>query len=199
MHSQPQTFFPQEPAITLYDPLADLLGAGDGHFTYTFDDAVKLSGHACPTVAGAFLLVKVALDHLYPNQTPTRGEIGVALAGGEEEGVNGPMSQVYTLLTGAAARQGFQGLGGQHVRKDLLQYKVKGADLVTFTRRDTGASVTLTYSPAAIPAAGDMGEAMRQILYGSKDPQVKEQFSTAWRQRVLAILADGGKRTIQVV
>ena len=43
--------FPDTPSIRLYDPLGDLLGAGDGHFTYTFDDAVKLAGHACPTVA----------------------------------------------------------------------------------------------------------------------------------------------------
>jgi hypothetical protein len=66
MTTQSAPLFPLEPAITLYDPLGELLGAGEGVFTYTFDDAVKLSGHACPTVAGAFLLVKVALDRLYP-------------------------------------------------------------------------------------------------------------------------------------
>ncbi len=45
------SMFPQDITINLYDPLAELLGAGDGRFTYTYDDAVKLSGHACPTVA----------------------------------------------------------------------------------------------------------------------------------------------------
>ncbi|MCP3666254.1 MAG: hypothetical protein GY696_27770 [Gammaproteobacteria bacterium] len=39
------TLFPTTPAITLHDPLADLFGAGDSCFHYTFDDVVKLPGH----------------------------------------------------------------------------------------------------------------------------------------------------------
>lgn len=191
--------FPAQPAIILFDPLAELLGAGDGKFTYIFDDAVKLSGHACPTVAGAFLLVKVALEHLYPDGLPQRGDITVELDGDQEEGVNGPLSQVYTLITGAAAAQGFQGLAGRHERKNLLRFNVDGAAMVTFGRRDTGKKVTLSYSPSAIPPAPEMGANMGQILSGNTDPQIKSQFTAAWRQRVLDILADGGKSTVRVV
>ncbi|MBF0194893.1 MAG: hypothetical protein HQL71_10050 [Magnetococcales bacterium] len=191
--------FPNQPSITLYDPLAELLGAGDGKFTYTFADAVKLSGHACPTVAGAFLLVKVALDNLYPGEEiPQRGGINVEIAGGPSEGVNGPLSQVYTLLTGASGKQGFHGLAGQFVRRDLLKFSVNGAGMVTFTRQDSGAKVSLTYSPAAIPPKTNLSSMMGEILSGSASKDTKQKFATGWRQRVLEILADEGKSTVQV-
>ncbi|MBF0443971.1 MAG: hypothetical protein HQL68_00140 [Magnetococcales bacterium] len=195
-----ENIFPDQPSITLYDPLAELLGAGDGKFTYTFVDAVKLSGHACPTVAGAFLLVKVALDNLYPgDEIPQRGDITVEIAGGPSEGVNGPLSQVYTLLTGASGVQGFHGLAGQFVRKDLLRFGVAGAGMVTFARRDNGKKVTLAYSPASIPPRANIGPMMGEILSGGASNETKQQFATGWRQRVLDILADGGQSTVQVV
>jgi hypothetical protein len=50
-----ERLFDAGPCLTVHDPLAELLGAGDGTWTYTFDDAVRLAGHACPTVAGAYV------------------------------------------------------------------------------------------------------------------------------------------------
>jgi len=50
-------FFARIPTLTLRDPLAELLGAADGGLIeYCFADAVKLAGHSCPTVAGAWLI-----------------------------------------------------------------------------------------------------------------------------------------------
>lgn len=47
-------FFDDVPAIRLYDPLAEFLGAvDDGVIEYRYLDAVKLAGHSCPTVASA--------------------------------------------------------------------------------------------------------------------------------------------------
>ena len=44
------------------DPLAEFLGAADGgRLEYTYADAVKLTGHSCPTVAGAWLATRRAL------------------------------------------------------------------------------------------------------------------------------------------
>src|SRR5690606_10496369 len=49
-------FFNAIPAIIMQDPLAQLLGAADaGLIEYTYADTVKLAGHSCPTVAGAYL------------------------------------------------------------------------------------------------------------------------------------------------
>ncbi len=187
--------FPTTPSITLHDPLAELLGAGDGHFDYTFDDAIKLSGHACPTVAGAFLMAVQALNTLYEGETPVRGAIQVTIPGPVDAGVNGPISQVFTLLTGAAADNGFHGLGGQHARNGLLTFAADG-DAFLFQRSDNGKRVAVTYDPSPIPPDPAMMPLLQQILQGSADDIVRQQFQTLWRGRVIAILEDGGKKTV---
>lgn len=190
--------FPKTPAITLYDPLGDLLGAGDGHFTYTFDDAVKLAGHACPTVAGAFLLAKTALERLFPGETPLRGDIRITIHGPVDQGVNGPISQIFTLLTGAAAQNGFHGLAGQFVRSHLLHFReTLPPGPFTFERISTRQTIQLLYSIDHFPPSPLIGEYMPLILSGRATDLHKEKFRDAWRQRVLAILADHGLNTVQ--
>lgn len=193
--------FPKTPSITLYDPLGDLLGAGGGQFTYTFEDAVKLAGHACPTVAGAFLLARGALERLFPGETAQRGDLQVVVPGSVGQGVNGPMSQVFNLLTGAAADNGFHGLGGQFVRSHLLTFQPEAAPGApfTFTRISTQKSVQLLYSADAFPPSSAVPELMPLALSGRASRAQKAQFQAAWRQRVLDILADEGARTIQQV
>ncbi|MBF0186269.1 MAG: hypothetical protein HQM06_18025 [Magnetococcales bacterium] len=192
--------FPTTPSITLYDPLGDLLGAGDGHFTYSFVDAVKLAGHACPTVAGAFLLAKLAAERLFADAIPVRGEIRVTIPGPVGQGVNGPISQIFTLLTGAAAQNGFHGLAGHYVRSGLLQFAERpSADPFLFVRPATGQSVALLYSTEAFPPAAAMGQLMPLVLSQQASPAQREQFRTLWLQRVLAILADEGRSTIRLL
>ncbi|MGB9194890.1 MAG: hypothetical protein WCB88_13250, partial [Azonexus sp.] len=83
-------FFARIPAVTLRDPLAELLGAAEGGLIeYRFADAVKLAGHSCPTVAGAWLMTVRALRALYGAGIPLRGNIKVALRDELESGVSG--------------------------------------------------------------------------------------------------------------
>ncbi|MBF0136791.1 MAG: hypothetical protein H7833_16365 [Magnetococcus sp. DMHC-1] len=192
--------FPLEPTITLYDPLAEFLGGGKGLFTYTFEDAVKLAGHACPTVAGAFLMAVQALKHLYPNEIPQRGDVAIIIPGLPDQGVNGPISQVFTLVTGAATDNGFHGLAGRYSRKDLLTFDTsttREGPWFRFRRISNGQSVALGYSPQTIPPDPGMGQDMEQVISGQADAATRERFQTAWRQRVQMILADGGRRTIR--
>ncbi len=66
---QTPAFFDQAPAIVMYDALAQTLGAmQDGLIEYHYLDAVKLAGHSCPTVAGAWLMTRAALARLYPGK-----------------------------------------------------------------------------------------------------------------------------------
>jgi hypothetical protein len=191
--------FPDSPVLRLYDPLGEVLGAGDGVYTYRFDDAVKLAGHACPTVAGAFLMATRAVALLYRDELAQRGDLRVTLHGRPDAGVNGPISQVLTLLTGAAAENGFHGLGGQQVRKGLMAFAGEGAAFttgVTFERIATSARVTLRYDPAAIPPAPTMGADLQAVLSGAADDAVRQRFRNAWRGRVERILADGGAQTV---
>ena len=190
------TPFPATPSITLYDPLAKLLGAGNGEFTYSFADAVKLSGHACPTVAGAFLMSLRAVEALYPSETPVRGNIRVILQGAQNQGVNGPISQVFTLITGAAEENGFQGLGGQHQRRGLLAFNDSTIEGFRFQRLDTGVTVSVDYDPSPIPPDPKMFPLLQRILQNQASEEERETFSGLWRNRVERILADGGASTL---
>ena len=120
-------FFARVPAVTLRDPLAELLGAAEGGLIeYRFADAVKLTGHSCPTVAGAWLMTVRALRALYGDEIPERGNVAVALRESLDSGVAGVIGSVAGLLTGAAGAGGFKGLGGRHSRRNLLQFGVAG-------------------------------------------------------------------------
>lgn len=192
------SLFPNSPQLHCHDPLGVFLGITEsGAYTYTFDDVVKLSGHACPTVAGAFLLVLVALSRLYPGQIPERGDLSITLPGTADTGVNGPMGQVFTLLTGAAGENGFKGLGGRFVRRGLLHHDPMASAGIRFQRLSTGASVILTYDPGPIPPHGEMGGDLQRLLHGDDDEETARRFGLHWRARVDAILADGGRSTIR--
>jgi len=190
--------FPSEPSLTLFDPLADLLGAGDGRLHYRFDDIVKLSGHACPTVAGAFLMGIKALEALYGDQVPTRGNIKITSPGTISSGVNGPISQVLTFITGAAGDNGFHGLGGHYRRSGLLEFTGDSSGDYTFRRTDTNAAVCANYNPSSIPPAPEMGSLLQQVLQGEGDSDTKSRFQKLWRDRVMQILQDEGTQTIFV-
>ena len=48
-------------SIAMHDPLAEFLGAAEGgRLDYSYADAVKLTGHSCPTVAGAYAATRGA-------------------------------------------------------------------------------------------------------------------------------------------
>lgn len=182
-------FFDEVPAITLYDPLADLLGAiEEGMVTYTYLDAVKLAGHSCPTVAGAYLMALKGLDALYPDSVPQRGDIVVTIRGGREEGTNGVVGNVLGLITGAAAEEGFKGLGGHFSRNALLRFERALSAPVMMQRKETGEAVYLHYNPSAAPIAPIPPERMRAVTSASEEE--KKAFGRLWQQNVAAILAD---------
>jgi hypothetical protein len=98
--------------IRLKDPLAETLGAfkkENAILESTFLDVVKLAGHACRTTAAAYLCCQKALLELYLDEIPIRGEIAITVYGEPDEGVYGVISQIFSLLTGAASVTGFRG------------------------------------------------------------------------------------------
>ena len=95
-------FFDAVPRISLYDPLAEFLGATkDGILQYGYFDAVRLAGHSCPTVAAAYWSTFKALACLYPDAMPVRGEIRVEFSQDSASGVTGVIANVVSMLTGA--------------------------------------------------------------------------------------------------
>jgi hypothetical protein len=182
-------FFEQVPSLTLRDPLADMLGAAqDGVIAYDYADAVKLAGHSCPTVAGAWLMARRALVALYPDSLPERGNILVDLRAPQDAGTSGVVGAVLGLITGAAGDGGFKGLGGQHVRRDLLRYGA-GIDAdARFTRLDTSVSVLVDYHPEVVAPSPEMPPLMARVVGGVSDEQERMQFARLWQDRVRRIL-----------
>jgi hypothetical protein len=184
-------FFSRVPAITVRDPLAELLGAAEGGLIeYRFADAVKLAGHSCPTVAGAWLMSVRALRALYGDETPVRGNIAVALHETIDSGVAGVIASVATLLTGAAGEGGFRGLGGQYSRRGLLSFGLSGIAGMAFRRLDTNATVDCFFRPNSVTADPRMGELLPMILHGGADAAQTRLFGELWQDRVRRLLVE---------
>ena len=188
-------FFDAVPPLRLRDPLAAALGAArDGLLTYHYVDAVKLAGHSCPTVAGAWLMAATGLAALYGEALPERGAIAVQLREHETAGTTGVTGMVLGMLTGAAGPGGFQGLGGRFARRGLLSYG--HGDLpanVRLVRRDTGRQVDLDYDPSPVPPDPEQQPLMQKLLRGEASEAERARFAELWQDRVARILQQGSE------
>ena len=197
-----QPFYDDVEPIRLRDPLAVFLGAIDEgeDFIFTYADAVKLAGHSCPAVSGAYKITEKALKALYKNETPVRGEISVRVLGSVANGANGPISQVISLITGAAPETGFAGLGDQFVRKGKLVFDEKNeeANAFVFTRDDSGKSVKIAYHPHVLPQDKDMPALFTKCIVGTATEKQREKFRTLWQARVKAVLLEEAKGLFKV-
>lgn len=192
-----QAFYEEVEPIRLKDPLAVFLGAIDEkeEFIFTYEDAVKLAGHSCPAVSGAYKVTQKALLVLYGNETPLRGGISVRVLGSIDNGANGPISQVISLITGAAPETGFAGLGNSFIRKNKLTFDEKNeeANAFVFTRDDNKKSVKVTYHPENVPADEDMHELFTKSIVGTASEKQKEKFKEMWQKRVKCVLFEEAK------
>lgn len=187
-------FFDQAPTLTVQDPLAAFLGAAqDGILTYRYADAVRLCGHSCPTVAGAYLMVIKGLEALYGAELPQRGDIEAFMQGNRDEGTTGVTASVVQLLTGAAPETGFGGIGiqGRFARRNLLSFgagEINGT--LTLRRKDNGKTVAVSLNAAPKPFAPEMRELMPKAVGGSASADELKQFGELWQERVRAFLID---------
>ncbi len=185
-------FYDQAPVISTRDPLAALLGAtDDGLIDYHYLDAVRLAGHSCPTVAGAYLMARAALRALYPDGPAERGGVDVQIPGAESEGVNGVIGQIFTLITGAAADNGFHGIAGRFVRQSLLSFAAPADDRAVRVRRhDTGEAVSVELDLAGIPAPANLRPLLGAALDPNADADQRAAFGQAWQARVKSLLVE---------
>ncbi|MCL5774300.1 MAG: hypothetical protein M1536_07995 [Firmicutes bacterium] len=193
-----QDFFKEIPSIKLKEPLAEVLGAvkGEALFEYSFSDVVKFAGHACPTVAGAYLITLEGLKALYKKEIPVRGEIAVTIRGGREEAAYGPISQVISYITGAAPETGFKGMMFKYKRQNLLKFNPESGRkpyLVRFKDVNTGKQVEVEFSPEKIPALESDNKIIQlfeKVIWNGATPSEKEAFKDAWTGKVKRILID---------
>jgi hypothetical protein len=186
-------FFADAPTITVHDALATFLGASEtGMLTYGYADAVKLAGHSCPTVAGAYLMVRRGLAHLYGDATPERGNVEVHMRDARDHGTTGVIASVATLITGAASETGFGGIGanGRFRRRDLLRFDVRIEGLLSLRRRDDGRAVELDLDMAVVPADPRMALLFGRAASGNAGGDELNDFAALWQDRVRRMLLE---------
>ncbi|MDE2180550.1 MAG: hypothetical protein KGJ40_06855 [candidate division NC10 bacterium] len=190
--------------IVVRDPFLEFLGlVGPGEpIAVSFDELVKAAGHMCPTVAGAYLVLRHGLKALYGDEPAVRGNVRVTAYGGPTDFGYGPISQLVNVAIGAAPETGFGGLGaGRFRRRDLFVFR--SDDLrhseFDFERLDTGRAVHVTYEPNIVPASKDLAAAIGPAL-SNGDPASVARFRSLWNARVEDILeADGRVVRVQPV
>lgn len=184
-------FFNLISPITMADPLAEVLGVAEsGILEYHYEEVVKLAGHSCPTVAGAYLIIQKGLKALYGDKTPIRGEIKVLMKGKLGDGVVGVIANVASMITGATEKGGFHGLGGQFDRRDLLSYEAAIEGEMALERTDTLERVVLSYDSSFVPADPMIGALLPLILSNRADQGERDMFGTLWQERVRKIMID---------
>jgi hypothetical protein len=184
-------FFDTIEPIVLIDPLADTLGAFDeGKYTLSYTDIVKAAGHSCPTVAGAFLMAREGLKHLFPNTPAMRGEVEVFFKESLHVGVTGVLANVLTHITGATDVSGFKGLNGIFARHGLMHFDCTMQGIMQLKRCDTQAMVELTYDPSAITPDASMMLLMQKILSNNANKEEQQRFAMLWQERVERIFAN---------
>ncbi|MBN9548958.1 MAG: hypothetical protein J0H31_08780 [Alphaproteobacteria bacterium] len=184
-------FFSEAPTITLRDPLAAFLGLSkSGVMSYAYADAVKLAGHSCPIVAGAYLMVRRGLSQLYGDELPERGNVKVYLRAPRDEGTTGVIAAVATLLTGAAPETGFSGIGTgrRFTRRDLLRFDATFDGIMALRRSDNGRGVILDFDMTIVPFAREMQVLLPRVMTEQADEDEQERFATLWQARVEQML-----------
>ena len=197
--------------IKFKEPLAETLGAfqkRDAVVEYSFIDAVKMSGHACPTVAGAYLSCQKALEKLYPDQIPVRGEISITVFGDPDDGGYGVVSQVFSFLTGAATVTGFKGLAHKFKRQYLLEFSPAKIDseamCFEFKRSDTGKTILVKFYPQQIPfpevKAKRLGYLLGKVIQEAASGDERDEFQELWVGKVKSMFleSEGIDRWLEV-
>ncbi len=185
------TFYSEIPTIKFFEPLADVLGSSsDGIVEFSFKDAVKIAGHGCPTVGGAYLMIFHGLKKLYSDGIPTRGNIEVHVSDPIDSGATGVVGMIAGSIVGAADKGGFKGLGGQFSRHNSLFFNASFDGDIKLKRKDNGQSVTLEYHPEIVSGNPEMGIYLKKVLDKTSSPDEKVLFQKMWNDRLKKIMVD---------
>ena len=183
-------FFDEIEHIVLRDELSDFLGSTeDGIIDISYPEIVKMSGHSCAVVSGAYLMALKGLKKLFGTELPKRGEIKVELRGTLQDNT-GVMAMVFMNITGATTDTGFMGIQGKFNRRGLLFFGAEIQSDVRFTRLDTNESVEVSYAPGKVVIPGEI---MMSAIGPDATEESKRTFPVRWQEMVKTILENGDK------
>ena len=179
-------FFDEIEKIKIVDELANTLGTfKDGVMEFSYIDIVKSAGHSCPTVAGAYLMLKEGLKEF---ENPKRGEINAYLKDDMSKGVTGVISNVIAQVTGATSKSGFHGLAGKFDRRNLMHFNADIKSSMRLTDKRGEKVVDVTYSPNKVTPDSKMTSLMEKVVSENATKKEQEEFGRLWQERVERIL-----------
>jgi len=183
-------FYDEIEHIILKDELSAFLGASEeGIIDISYLDIVKMAGHSCATIAGAYLMAQKGLKELYGTEQPKRGEIKVELKGTLEDNT-GAVALVFSNITGATSDSGFMGIQGKYNRRGLLFYGANITSNVRLTRLDTNKSVEVSYMPMKVVTPGEI---MQSAIGPNATRENKKTFPKRWQEMVKIIFENADK------
>lgn len=189
-------FFDEIEHIILQDGLSATLGSTEnGIIDFSYLEIVKMAGHSCAVISGAYLMTLIGLKKLYGDDIPKRGEIEVELREQLGDGNTGVFGQVYSNITGATTNTGFGGLGGNFNRRNLMFYGKEMQGNVRFTRLDTGNSVEVSYNPGLVVTPGEI---MQSAFGPNATDESRNLFPKRWQEMVKTIF-DHADEVIKIV
>jgi hypothetical protein len=185
------SFFDQVPLLRVRDPLAEGLGCAEGGvLEYSYADAVRLTGHSCPTVAASYWLTWRSMQELYPTELPVRGGVKVEFREDARIGSTGVVACVVQMLTGAAGSSGFKGVAGRFGRAGLIRFSPGLPLSLRFTRLDNGAQVDAGADLSLPPQDPALDELLQRCSSGRADAQALAKLGRLWQARVQHLLLD---------
>lgn len=182
----------QEP-LMMRDKFLELVGATTEPIPYTYEEVVKFSGQSDAATAGAWMMAVMALEELYPDSTPVRGDIKIYAPGKESEGHMGVFGSIFSYITGAQSKIGFSGanFGEDFDRTNLMIYPAEHSGRMffeiewIFERLDTGKKVGVVYNLLLIePKVTPQWEALgKKIVDGLATEEEIAEHTEYWQIR----------------
>jgi hypothetical protein len=195
-------YYEQVEKIKIYDPLSRTLGSlEDGIIEFSFIDLVKVAGHGCPTVGGAYLMAAAGLKYLYQNDLPCRGKIELHLRTSKEIKTTGVIANIIGTIIGASDEGGFKGLGGLYARNNLVKFNQTFDGDILLKRIDNGKSVSISYHPEIVPGNPNTSKLLSKILEQESTISEEIEFQKYWNERLekIMILGSTNNQLIKVI
>lgn len=192
-------YYAEAGTITISDPLASLVGSlpyGKAHIEISLADVAKYTGHVCPGVYSGFVMTRKALQKLYPDSVPQRGQVKITGNFGHD------LLDVAAYITGARANYG----RGEINQGDLTLDKSLGKDhankVIIFGRKDTEQRVQAVFHSNALLSPSKratMKKKMMKVLTGKASAKEKMELAQKVQAKIkLLVKEDNVQKVISV-
>lgn len=141
------------------------IGEEQGHIDITLNDVGKYHGHVCVCVAMSYKALQTAIERLWQDEIPLRGDIKI-----ESYLTSDGAADTFEFITRVATRDNGTNL---ILHGEINEDSERTPDDYTFivTRLSTGQSITLTLKDGIIP---DKFYEMRLETHGDVEPSAEE-------------------------